>query len=151
MKEWKSMDDILDFAISEEEAAARFYEDLAGKVERPQMRQLFLDFSQEEMGHKAKLLNVKKGHLRLATGEKVGDLKVADYLVEVEPDSGMDYQKALIVAMKKEKAAFKLYTDLAGAAADEEVRQIFLALAQEEARHKLRFELEYDDSIVTAN
>jgi hypothetical protein len=38
----------------------------------------------------------------------VGDLKVADYLVDVEPDSALDYQQALIVAMKREDAAFKM-------------------------------------------
>ena len=32
-------------------------------------------------------------------------LETGNYLVEVEPDSGMDYRQALIVAMKKEKAA----------------------------------------------
>jgi hypothetical protein len=30
---------------------------------------------------------------------------VGDYLVDVEPDSALDYQQALIVAMKREKAA----------------------------------------------
>ena len=55
------------------------------------------------------------------------------------------------MAMKAEKAAFKLYTDLAAATDDDGLKQIFLDLAQEEAKHKLRFELEYDDSILTEN
>ncbi len=151
MRDWKSMDDILDFAIGEEEGAAQFYQDLAEKMQRPEMRQVFLDFAQEEKGHRAKLLKIKEGHLMLSAQDKVDDLKVGDYLGEVEPDSGMDYQRALTVAMKKEKAAFKLYTDLAAAAKGKELRQTFLGLAQEEAKHKLRFELEYDDFILTGN
>jgi len=71
--------------------------------------------------------------------------------VEVEPDSALDYQQALIVAMKREKAAFKLYIDLAAAVEAQELRDTFLALAAEEAKHKLRFELEYDESILTGN
>jgi rubrerythrin len=49
--------------------------------------------------------------------------------------------------MKKEKAAFKLYNDLAGAVENVKVRTLFLALAQEEAKHKLHFEIEYDDML----
>ena len=75
----------------------------------------------------------------------VVDLRIADYLVDVPASPGLDYRSALVLAMKKEKAAFKLYSDLAAGADDENVRATFLALAQEEARHKLRFELEYDD------
>ena len=58
---------------------------------------------------------------------------------------------ALILAMKKEKAAFQLYTDLAAETEDPEVKAIFEGLAQEEAKHKLRFEVEYDDMILTEN
>ena len=151
MREWKSLDDILDYAIGQEETAAAFYEELAGRVERRQVRQLLLEFAQEEKGHKTKLLEVKQGRLVLSGEDRVGDLQVGDYLVDVEPDSALDYQQALIVAMKKEKSAFKLYTDLAAAVEVPEARKTFLALAAEEARHKLRFELEYDDSILTGN
>ena len=31
------------------------------------------------------------------------------------------------------------------------MRELFLSLAQEEAKHKLRFEIEYDDMILTEN
>jgi rubrerythrin len=151
MRDWKSMDEILDFAIGEEEGAARFYQGLAESIQRPNLRQLFLDFAQEEMGHKAKLIEVKAGQSTLSSKDNVEDLKVCDYLVEVEPHSSMNYQQALVVAMKKEKAAFKLYTDLASVVQDKELRQTFLALAQEEAKHKLRFELEYDQSILSEN
>ena len=151
MQEWKSLNDILEYAIGQEEAAATFYEELAERVGRPQVRQLLLEFAQEEQGHKAKLLEVRQGRLTLSGEDRAGDLKVGDYLVEVEPDSALDYQQALIVAMKREKAAFKLYIDLAAAVEAQELRDTFLALAAEEAKHKLRFELEYDESILTGN
>ena len=56
----------------------------------------------------------------------------------------MNYQDALIVAMKSEKAAFKLYSDLAKAVDDAAVKDLFLGLAQEEAKHKIHFEIEYN-------
>ena len=44
----------------------------------------------------------------------VQDLKIGDYVVEVDTSrDDLTYQEALIVAMKEEKAAFKLYSDLA--------------------------------------
>ena len=53
--------------------------------------------------------------------------------------------------MKKEKAAYRLYLDLAAVGEDEELTDMFLSLAQEEAKHKLRFEIEYDDEIMKEN
>jgi rubrerythrin len=73
------------------------------------------------------------------------DLRISDYVVASAPGPDISYQDALILAMKKEKAAFRLYNDLAGLADDEGLRDLFLALAQEEAKHKLRFEVEYDE------
>ncbi len=46
--------------------------------------------------------------------------------------------------MKREEAARKLHTDLATIAQKPELRDIFLKSAQQEAEHKLTFELEYD-------
>jgi rubrerythrin len=151
MTEWKSIEDVLDFAIGEEEAAAGFYEELSTKMKHQHMRQIFLDFADEEKGHKAKLLKVKGGQAMISSGSKVSDLKIGDYLVDIDPVSDIDYQQALTFAMKKEKAAFKLYTNLAATVKDKALRETFLGLAQEEAKHKLRFEVEYDEEILREN
>jgi len=50
--------------------------------------------------------------------------------------------------MKKEKASYRLYSDLAEQVDNEELKDTFLWLASEEARHKLRFEIEYDDLVL---
>ncbi|MFH1754393.1 MAG: ferritin family protein [Candidatus Latescibacterota bacterium] len=150
MSKFDSIDKILDFAIKEEEAAHDFYMDLAAKMEFPAMKEVFTSFAKEEKGHKAKLLNIKEGKYLMESREKVVDLKIADYLVDVEPSGDLDYQKALILAMKKEKSAFKMYSDLASRV-DGELQKTFRSLAQEEAKHKLRFEIEYDDQINKEN
>ncbi len=154
MQEFTSVNDILDFAISEEAAAVKFYTELAAKMEREWMQKVFKDFAGEERGHKAKLLAVKAGNVPLFSDKVVPDLKIGDYLVEIEAGQQgqeLDYQQALIIAMKKEKAAFKLYTILAEKTEDTDFRKLFLALAQEEAKHKLRFEVEYDEQFLTEN
>lgn len=148
MDKWQSIDDILDFAIGEEQAAFEFYTRLASQAAASDMRATFESFADEEMKHKVRLEAIKLGGtLRPAKGP-VMDLRIADYLVDVPASPGLDYRTALVLAMKKEKAAFKLYSDLAASADDENVKGTFLALAQEEAKHKLRFELEYDDLLV---
>jgi len=53
--------------------------------------------------------------------------------------------------MKKEKAAFRMYNDLASKAKKPELKALFLNLAQEEAKHKLRFEVEYDEHFLPEN
>jgi rubrerythrin len=151
MKQWNSTDEILDFAIQNEEEAAKFYTDLAAKMERPNMRDVFEGFALEEKGHKAKLLRIKETGELEPSSKQVMDLKIGDYLVAVDPGHDLTYPKALILAMKKEKAAFKLYTDMAAAAQDAGLKDTLLALAQEEAKHKLRFEIEYDDNVMTDN
>lgn len=151
MKEWKTADDILDYAINNEQGAVDFYRELADKAAKPWIRELFENYAKEEMGHKSKIEAVKAGQTFKPVEGKVLDLKLGDYLVDIEPSPGMDYQSALVVAMKREKAAFRLYSDMAAQVEDEELRSLFQQLAQEEAKHKLRFEVEYDDHILTEN
>ncbi|MFH1464244.1 MAG: ferritin family protein [Pseudomonadota bacterium] len=145
------IDEILDFVIAGEEEAAAFYRALAMDADTPWLKELLLSFAQEEDGHRAKLLAVKGGARLRPAGAPVIDLKIADYLVDVQPGPNMSFQDILVIAMKREKAAFKLYTDLAARAGDAEVEATFLSLAQEEAKHKLRFEIEYDERVLQEN
>ena len=149
MIEFKTVDDVLDFAIAEEENAAAFYLRLADFAQSAGIRDLLKEFADEELGHKAKLLAIKDGRFPSFPSEKVMDLKIADYLVEVSPRENLDYREALTIGMKKEKAAFRFYSKLAEYAEDPVLKDVFQGLAQEEAKHKLRFEIEYDENILT--
>ncbi|MFZ5586346.1 MAG: ferritin-like domain-containing protein [Thermodesulfobacteriota bacterium] len=150
MQKFASVDEVLDFAIAREEEAARFYMAVAAKA-KPWMAEIFKDFAAEESKHQARLLAVKRGRQMIGAAAKVQDLKLADYLVAKEDWDGADYQQALILAMQREKAAFKLYNDLAAAADLAEMQALFLELAQEEAKHKVRIEIEYDQVVLTEN
>jgi rubrerythrin len=148
MQRFDSVDRILDFAIDREEEAFIFYSNLSARVGRGDIKELFRQFAEEEKGHKVKLLGVKSGKVLLPAERQILDLKMSDYLVSDEPAMDLTYQKALVLAMKKEKASFRLYSDLAGSAPTEDLKNTFLGLAQEEARHKLRFEIEYDNEVL---
>jgi rubrerythrin len=151
MEKFKSVDELLNFAISKEQEAAEFYTDLSKQVSSSAMSEVFLSFADEERGHKSKLESIKAGKRGMPAPKKIQDLKVGDYLVDVEATQGMSYQDALILAMKREKASYRLYNDLAEIAETADLRNTMLALAQEEARHKLRFEIEYDEQILEEN
>lgn len=151
MKQWSTVEEALDFAINNEIKAFDFYTEWAGKVEDARTKRMFEENAKQEQGHRAKLESVKAKKGLLKAEKKVLDLKIGDYLVDVEAGEALDFQAALILAMKREKAAFKLYTDLAAQTEDPELSETFLGLAQEEAQHKLGFELKYDDEILREN
>jgi len=152
MEEFKSIDDVLDMAIKDEIRASNLYAGLAKKSRNKEIQKVFEQFSKEELGHKKKLENIKSSGKIAVQPKAIQDLKIGDYIVDVDTSrEDLTYQEALIVAMKEEKRAFKLYTDLAARTDDPDTRETFLMLAQEEARHKLRFEIEYDDYILTEN
>lgn len=152
--DFKNIDDVLDFAMQSEQEAFEFYNSLSENAKSEEMKKVFLQFAKEELGHKAKLNHIKQygaNEYKDKTTAKVSDLKISDYIVDVFPKPDMSYSDALIVAMKKEKAAFKLYMDLSDLFDAEELKQTFLLLAMEESKHKLRFELEYDDNVLREN
>ena len=151
MEKFNSIDEILDFAIDQEQEAIDFYSELANNVKSEEMKKIYLEFVEEEMGHKTKLLNIKATKNFEVSNENVTDLKVSDYLVAEKATPDMSYQDALIIVMKKEKAAFKLYNALAKMAPNEELKNIFQMLAIEEAKHKLQFESDYDEYILKDN
>ena len=151
MEQFNLVDDILDFAIENEIEAHKFYTELAGKMTDKTMKKVFLDFAAEELGHKKLLEDAKAGKKVLLKKEQIADLKIAEFTVAVKPTSNMTFKDALILAMQKEKKAFQLYTRLAHLTIEKEAVELFAALAQQEAKHKLRFELEYDDVVLKEN
>jgi rubrerythrin len=152
MTQFNTIDDVLTFAIKDEQRASDLYAGLATKSRNKEIQKVFEQFSKEELGHKKRLEAIKSGSVAAVSPKKVQDLKIGDYLVEVSTSrDDLDYQEVLIVAMKEEKVAFRLYSDLAAQTDHSDLKETFLQLAQEEAKHKLRFEIEYDDYILKEN
>jgi rubrerythrin len=146
---FESSDDVLDFAIAKEQEAHDFYTHWAQQSKHSSIREVFKDFAIEELKHKDILMKAKRGKVLKPSEKKIEDMKIADYLVDVTPTADMDYQQALIVAMKREKASFNLYSDLAAKTADAQLQTTLHALAQEEAKHKLRLETLYEKDVLT--
>jgi rubrerythrin len=146
MAKVNSDQEILEYAISREVEAYYFYLALAGRVDTPRMRQVFEDLAAEELEHRARLeLEMIKTGKTMPEQQMPSGRPESDYIMS-DSDSllDMDYTDMLLLGIEKEDAAFRIYVNLIPNVNDEESREVLLALAQEEVRHKLRFETEYD-------
>lgn len=145
MSKVDSNEEILEFAIAKEVEAHHFYLALAGHVNDPRMRKVFEGLAEEELEHKAKLeLEIMKLGKTISTELKPGRSADGYVLIDGAAVLDMDYKDALLLAMEKEDGAFRIYVNLAGTVEDEQSQEVLLGLAQQEVKHKLRFEAEYD-------
>lgn len=146
---------IIRTAIQREIDANTLYTNAAKLASTPHTRDLLLDMAAQELGHRNRLEALLKGDTFRAVTRRqqkqVVDLKITDYLVEepLGPDS--DLQAVLIVAGKREKGSFELYSAMARIAGDPATVQLFEFLANEELTHKRRVETMYDELIYQDN
>ncbi len=137
--------EVLELAIAREIEAYNFYLALADRVEDRQIRKAFKDLAKEELEHKAKLeLEVMKTGRTVAVERKLLRPERDYILSDDESLLDMDYKDMLLLGMEKEEAAFRIYVNLVASVLDEGSREVLLAIAEEEVKHKLRFETEYD-------
>jgi len=140
--------EVIQFAITKEKEAAALYAKLARQTKVPGAKLMFRELSDMEKGHQAKLERLDLAYFKSRKLAPVEDLKISDYLVDVSLSPDSSYQDILLFAAKRERAAFDLYSDLAGVyVSTPQIKKIFEVLAQEEATHKLKLEREYDDIV----
>jgi len=147
MAELKNIAEILQVGISRETEANVFYNLLSQYVQDPQISQLCKELASEELEHRARLeLEITKlGQISRASDAKGNpSLTPLDYMVNMSDIMQMDYEDLLILAMKKEKEAFIFYVELLSLVSNAALRDVVIELAEEEARHKIRFEIQYD-------
>ena len=144
----KKLKEIIQFAIQREVESMDFYDRASKLVKHSGTRDLFLDFVKQEEGHKRKLEEVRAGKIILGKIEKIPNLKISDYMVEAELKPDISYGDILRMAMKREERSVKLYTDLNEKNQEENLRNLFTFLIQEESKHKYYIERLYDDEVL---
>lgn len=148
---------IIDFAIQREREAVDFYRRLQGNTRFSDKKRMLRNLENMEQGHIKALERLQRrdeGGVPGAGAEtwaedQAEDLHLSDYLVPPPEKSELSYGDILVMAMKKEETAQRLYTELAGRQQDEDLRDLFLRLASEEAGHKRLFEEMYDRDILS--
>jgi rubrerythrin len=145
--EFKSIDDIVQYAIEKEIEAAEFYEEAAKNIKLEGAKDVLEEYAAEERKHEQILKELKdnKDRIREYKFEKIQDIKRSDFLVEMEYRPDMDYVDLMRLAMKREEKANKLYNSLARSTDNAEYAEFFKILAQEELKHKSSLQNLYDD------
>jgi len=147
---FENIEAIIDFAIEKEHEAAEFYDNISKNEEDfSGSKKMFAEFAIQEQKHENILQEFKtKGVTKSLEEYKfkwITDIKRSDYLVDLEYEEGMPYNEILLLAMKREEKALKLYNQFLEQADSEEGKKLFKVLCQEEAKHKLALETTYDD------
>lgn len=144
---------IIEFAIRNEDAEARFYERLAARAGSADLREILLDNARQEREHKARLVVVlEEGRVEVGRHFSEEDLKISDYTIVVPTgDEPIGLQDALIQAAKREMMAQRLYGDLAARAKEPHLRALLTMLSDEEGKHKGALERRYDDEVLGGN
>jgi len=145
MKTFDTYESIVEFGILKERQANRFYRAMAERVADERISTVFRTLAAEELEHKAKLeLELMKVGRTVDTSPDEEEIDPSDYIHSDGGELDMDYRDLLELAVAKEDAAFRLYIDMATRAKNKESREACLEMAQEEVRHKVRFETERD-------
>ncbi len=136
--------EIIEFAITFEQFSIEMYTHLASLSDNDWMKKRFYQLVLEETDHKTQLLSLISSNNLNFTSETISNIEKISNLFNITSFTELTYKETLQVAMQNEKSLFKFYLCLSEGVADENMKQLFTNLAQDEAQHKLIFELEHE-------
>jgi rubrerythrin len=143
-----SVDSVVNFAIEKEEKAMDFYQKCADRAKNPGIKKFFEEMVDEERRHRDLLQGLNPSALDEIKLEKVEDLRISDYLIDIQFQDDLTYQAALTLAMKKEEKAHAFYSGWKDKCMHEKTAKLFEMLAIEELKHKRKIETVYDEEIL---
>jgi rubrerythrin len=147
-----TFNDALNFAISREKEAVKFYRELQTLARFASQKELMGEFEDMEKGHVKLLEGVKKTQEPSRLSKPVpADIRLDEFLVASAPAPDMTYQDILITAIKREQKSATLYTRLKADTDDPGLKDVFQRLVVEEENHRHFFEKLYDRDIQSAN
>jgi len=147
---FKSLPEVLRFAISKERASVRFYQEMLKLAINPATRALFEVLIQRERDH-VEALELEMNKFGYTVDAQAGRFD-SEFVWEERMDNDeiihdMSFIEGLALGIQKERAAFRLYSMLLGVVQDEEFSKVLMDLAEEEMRHVLQLEREYESMI----
>lgn len=132
---------ILANAIEREIEAYEFYKQISEKVLNKDVKKIFRDLSQEELGHREFLEKLKFNQSMFTKIEPpAADYKVSE-ATDLPPFSlDMKPADAIALAMKKEQQAVEFYRSMAESTGEPDIKKTFKNIANMELNHKQRLE-----------
>jgi len=134
-----SYDDVFDILVSDEKEAVDMYDRFARSSGNLELKKMFEQIKQDEMGHEIALRHKWKKYSNEAF--PVSFEIVINQRANNEEDYEFgSYYEILKYAAADEKTAEELYQDIAGQISNDAVKQLFLRNARDEGNHRLRLE-----------
>jgi rubrerythrin len=148
---FRSLKDVLAFAIRREVEAAQGYGEMAARASAsaPGLRELLLELKSEEENHRRLLEGLASTGKLPEAAPSLPDLGLSDAQEDVPLAPDLTFQELLIFAARKEKKAMDLYAGLARRPELAAHRAIFEFLTGQERAHKLKLEAAYEERVLT--
>lgn len=135
---------LIEQAIAQEELSHDFYRRMAELVTHQDTKDTFLYLAKEEIEHKHFLMQCLTPQGCPLAGHPQ-DTKLAEYMQAPRITPEMTPKEALLVAMKREEAAYHFYQHLASLQPPGEAKAFLKKMAQVELGHKEKVEYLYDN------
>ena len=143
---------VLNRALLMENQSYNLYVWARDAVSNSDAKMFLNELAKEELEHKGKLSDALKNRKKIvdlgSDTKKIEDLKIIDWLRDTTLSESVTYQEILIFVGKREKATYEHYLNLSDISGQNEIGHLFYRLAQEELKHKIRIEKEYDANIL---
>ncbi len=144
MERWvNSYKDVIEFAIGHEIKAYQLYTELSKRMASPKTRELCKKLAKEERRHIARLEKESERKCQLISPIDFSKYDIPYGKVNIFANR----LSMLSFAVKKEKAAVQLYRDLAALTRNEDARDLFMRLVQEELKHEQQVGREYNNCL----
>ncbi len=132
---------LFSIAIKREIEAYEFYKNVAQRVKNDDVRNVFLELAEQELGHKELLEKYQYDPtLEMKFESPPIDYKVAEATELPKLSMDMKPADAIALAMKKEQQAVEFYRALADGTKDAGLKKAFTSLSEMELGHKARLE-----------
>jgi rubrerythrin len=130
---------IISMAIGNEIAAYEFYDAVSKKTADANMRGIFGQLAEQELGHRHFLEGLMSS-ARPMQFDVTRDYKVSESVEKPKLSMTMKPADAMALAMKEEEEAMLMYEALASSSTDPEQKAMFHSLAEMEKSHKIKLE-----------
>ena len=146
MLKFKTVEEILRFALDKEKWSCGFYCDLSKAVNDPIAQGVFTALAREEARHISaiEVEIFKMGYTLKSEEDDLLSPESKSQRTLDEDTRNMTFLDAIQLALSKEQTAFRLFMELMTMTENQEVRGVLMELAKEEMRHVIRLEEEYN-------
>jgi rubrerythrin len=146
LKTSDELTELLDTAIYKEVSSQALYLGAQKRTEDPGARELMRELAGEELKHAQLLKDLReKGSVRSRWNrDEVPNLRISDYLTDVDTLEGAGLQDTLTFAIKREQQSIEFYSRMMSLLKGQQAKRLCERLVHYELKHKLRLETFYD-------